>query len=186
MTTDSRLRSLPSWPTLQTLPTLPPHLRQLFAAFLLVIATGYTLGVFFVDHTTDAHPDGIAERFLGSEGVGVDPADLPADRDLQYEKTAAELLNITHTHIISLALVFLAVGGIFAMAVGVPAWLRAVLILEPFASILLTFGGMWLLRYHSPSWSFLIALSGVLMSACFYTMVGVSLWQLMRAAPHRK
>jgi hypothetical protein len=161
---------------------LPRIARHLLAAFLIVIATGYTLGAFFVEHTTDLRPDGIAERYIGTENMGIDPMTLPPERELQYEKTPAELLNITHTHMISLALVFLAVGGIFLFASGIPAWLRATLVLEPFLSIILTFGGMYLLRYYSPAWSVLIAVSGTLMSICFYAMTVVSLWQLLRPA----
>ena len=172
--------------TLPRLRDLPRLLRHLLASFLIVIAVGYTLGAFFVDHTTDTRPSGIAERFLGTEGVGIDPMAMPPERDIQYEKSPAELLNITHTHVISLALVFLAVGGIFAFASGIPGWLRGFLVLEPFLSIALTFGGMWLLRYHSPSWSILIAVSGGLMSVCFYAMVLVSLWQLLRGRLHRE
>lgn len=171
--------------TLPRLRDLPRLLRHLLASFLIVIAAGYTLGAFFVDHTTDTDPDGIAERFLGTEGVGIDPMAMPPEREIQYEKSAAEVLNITHTHVISLALVFLAVGGIFVFASGIPGWLRGFLVLEPFLSIVLTFGGMWLLRYHSPSWSILIAVSGMLMSLCFYVMVGVSVWQLLRGRLHR-
>jgi hypothetical protein len=164
---------------------LPRIWKQLLAAFLIVISAGFTLGVFFVNHTTETTPSGITERYLGSEAVGIDIDDLPPDRDVQYEKSPSEVLNITHTHMISLALVFLAVGAIFSFATGIPAWLRSLLIIEPFASIVLTFGGMWLLRYSSPAWSYLIAVSGTLMTICFYVMVGVSLWQLLRGRkPH--
>jgi hypothetical protein len=163
---------------LPPLRTLPPLLRHLLTAFLLVVTFGYTLGVFFVDHSTHLHPDGIAERYLGSETMGVDTDSATMDAELQYEKSASEMLNVTHTHMISLALLFLAVGSIFLLTSGPPSWLRATLVLEPFASIVLTFGGMWLLRYHSPAWSILIAVSGTLMTVCFYVMVGMSLWQL--------
>jgi hypothetical protein len=150
----------------------------LLTAFLLVVAFGYTLGVFFVDHSTHLRPDGIAERYLGSEAMGMDEVAPDHETELQFEKSPAEMLNVTHTHMISLALLFLAVGGIFLFTTGLPPWLRATLLLEPFASIILTFGGMWLLRYHSPAWSYLIAVSGTLMTVCFYVMVGMSIWQL--------
>ena len=162
-----------------TLRSLPRLHRLFLSAFLLVATGGYTLGVFFVDHSTGMRPNGIAERFLGTEGAGVDPASLPPERELQYEKSAAELLNVTHTHMISLALLFLAVGGVFLLAEGVPTWLRGTLVVEPFVSIVLTFGGMWLLRYHSPSWSLLLAASGTLMTLCFYLMTAISLRQLL-------
>ncbi|MBR9975562.1 MAG: hypothetical protein KFF77_08265, partial [Bacteroidetes bacterium] len=147
-------------------------------AFLLTAAAGFTLGVFFVDHTTGSRPDGVAERFRGSEAMGVPLEQLPAHAEIQYEKSPSELLNITHTHILALATLFLLTGGIFLLSSGIPPILKSFLVVEPFASLLVTFGGMWLLRYHSPAWGWVIAASGVLMTVCFYVMVGISLVQL--------
>lgn len=161
-----------------TLRTLPPAVRRLALAFLLTVTVGFTLGVFFVDHTTKSKPSGIAERYRGSESMGVDIEQLPADHDIQYEKSASEILNITHTHILSLGMLFLLVGGIFSLATGIPPALKSFLVIEPFVSLLLTFGGMYLLRYHHPAWSWMIAASGALMTACFYAMIVISVRQL--------
>lgn len=163
-----------------TLNSLPASLRQLLVAFLCAAAIGFTLGVFFVDHTTDAAPAGIAERYRGSEAMGIDIEQLPADREIQYEKSSSELLNITHTHFLSLGMLFLLVGGIFTFASGIRPALKSFLIIEPFLSLVLTFGGMWLVRFHHPAWAWMIAASGVLMTVCFYVMVAVGVYQLLR------
>jgi hypothetical protein len=163
-----------------TLRSLPASLRQLLVAFLLAAAAGFTLGVFFVDHTTEAAPAGIAERYRGSEAMGIDIEELPADREIQYGKSSSELLNITHTHILSLGMLFLLVGGIFVFASGIRPALKSFLIIEPFVSLVLTFGGMWLVRFHHPAWAWMIAASGVLMTVCFYAMVAVGVYQLLR------
>lgn len=162
-----------------TLRTLPRVWKGLLLAFLLTAAAGFTLGVFFVDHTTGSRPDGIAERFRGSEAMGVPLEELPVDAEIQYEKTPSELLNITHTHILALATLFLLTGGIFLLSTGIPPLLKSFLAIEPFVSLVVTFGGMWLLRYHSPAWGWVIAASGVLMTVCFYAMVIISLVQLV-------
>ena len=162
-----------------TLRSLPRAWKHLFIAFLLTSAVGFTLGVFFVDHTTDSRPDGIAERFRGTEAMGVPLEQLPADAELQFEKTPSELLNITHTHILALAGLFLLTGGIFLLSTGIPPFLKSFLVIEPFVSLVVTFGGMWLLRYHSPAWGWVIAASGVVMTICFYAMVVIAVWQLM-------
>ncbi|MFZ1731096.1 MAG: hypothetical protein WBQ23_03030 [Bacteroidota bacterium] len=163
-----------------SLRSLPPLLRRLFTAFLITASIGFTLGTFFVNHTTEATPTGIAERFRGSESMGVDLDQLPADREIQYEKSPSEMLNVTHTHILALSLLFLAVGGIFSLATGMPPRIKSFLIIEPFVSLILTFGGMWLVRYHNPAWGWMIGASGVLMAGCFYIMVGVGVYQLTR------
>lgn len=161
-----------------SLRTLPVVLRRLCLAFLLTATAGFTLGVFFVDHTTASNPAGIAERYRGSESMGVDIEGLPADREIQYEKSPSEMLNITHTHILSLGMLFLLVGGIFSLTTGIPPAMKTLLVIEPFLSLILTFGGMYLLRYHDPGWSWMIAASGVLMTVCFYAMVVISVYQL--------
>ncbi|MFA6233099.1 MAG: hypothetical protein WC824_02770 [Bacteroidota bacterium] len=166
-----------------TLRNFPPVLRRLLAAFLITASIGFSLGVFFVDHTTDADPVGIAERFRGSESMGVDLDALPADREIQYEKSPSEMLNVTHTHVLALSMLFLAVGGIFSFASGISPRIKSILIIEPFVSLILTFGGMWLVRYHHPAWAWMIGASGVLMVGCFYFMVGVGVYQLMGKKP---
>ncbi len=175
----------PTTPSLEMLKTvtlraLPRPLRRLLLAFLVIATVGYTLGAFFVDHTTGTRPAGIAERYRGSESMNVDLEKLPADREIQYEKSPAEMLNITHTHILALGMLFLAVGGIFSFASGIRPALKSFLVIEPFVSLIFTFGGIWLVRYHHPAWGWMIAVSGILMSLCFYAMAGVGIYQLLR------
>lgn len=159
---------------------LPRSVRHLLAAFLLTSMIGFTLGTIFVDHTTRSVPTGIAERFRGSESMGIDLEQLPVEREIQYEKSPSEMLNVTHTHILALSLLFLLTGAIFSLSTGIPPRLKYFLIIEPFVSLILTFGGMWLVRYHNPAWGWLIGASGVLMAGCFYFMVGVGMYQLLR------
>ncbi|MBE0643996.1 MAG: hypothetical protein IH600_07940 [Bacteroidetes bacterium] len=166
--------------TFPTVRDLPRPLRHLLAAFLITGMIGFTLGAFFVDHTTGTAPSGIAERFRGSEGIGVDLEQMPAEREIQYEKSPSEMLNVTHTHILALSMLFLLTGGIFSLATGIPPRLKAFLIIEPFVSLIVTFGGMWLVRYHHPGWGYVIAASGLLMAGCYYVMVCVGVYQLMR------
>ncbi len=162
---------------------LPLHVRQLLTAFLITVSIGFTLGAFFVEHTTSLDPPGIAERFKGTEEMGIDIDSLPEGRELQAEKSKSDLLNITHTHILALSMVFLLVGGIFSYTTILPAWLKSFVLIEPFVSLVATFGGMWLVRYGSAGWSWLLAASGLLMFACFSAMAAVSIiemWMLPR------
>ena len=48
-----------------------------------------------------------------------------------------------------------------------PGWLKSVILIEPFASIIVTFGGMWLLTDGPLWWSYVIGASGVFMVLCF-------------------
>lgn len=166
---------------LPSLRSLPVSIRLLLTAFLLAAAFGFTQGLLFVKHTTRMSTDGIAERYRGTEAMGIDPDKLPDDREIQYEKSEAEILNITHAHIITLSLLFLVVGGIFALSSGLPSWLRGFVLVEPFVSIVLTFGGMWLVRFQHPSWSLLMAVSGIAMTFSFFLMTGWTVWDMWRS-----
>ncbi|MCZ7556900.1 MAG: hypothetical protein M5R41_10915 [Bacteroidia bacterium] len=166
--------------SLPALHLLPTSLRLFLTAFLLAAAFGFVHGLLFVEHTTRLSTDGIAERYRGTEAMGLDPATLPPEREIQYEKSEAEILNITHAHIITLSLLFLAVGGIFALSTGLPSWLRGFVLVEPFFSIALTFGGMWLVRFSHPAWSALMAVSGLAMTFSFFLMTGWSIWSMWR------
>lgn len=162
---------------------LPHILKLLLTAFLLTVSIGYFLGAFFVEHTTRMNPDGMTERFKGTEALGIDLDEFPPEREIQYEKSESDLYNITHTHILSLSMLFVLVGTIFAFTRTLPKWLKSFCIVEPFLSILVTFGGMWFLRFHQPWWSYIIAISGTLMTTCFTVMVLISLWEMWRKEP---
>ena len=56
--------------------------------------------------------------------------------------------------------------------------LKTILIVEPFISILTTFGGIWLIRFVHPAFSYLVIISGILMYGCYFTMAGVLLYEL--------
>ena len=90
------------------LKSLPLHLKYLVTAFLLVLSIGYFTGIRFVDHTTAQTPVGIQENYLGNE------SDEDAT-EMKFKKTKQEMLNIVHTHILSMALIFLLTGVLVAM-----------------------------------------------------------------------
>ena len=64
--------------------------------------------------------------------------------DLKYKKSEREIISIVHSHVISFSLIFLLLGAL-VMLTSIPVWLKKVLIIEPFVSIILTFGGIWML-----------------------------------------
>ena len=83
-----------------------------------------------------------------------------------------------HNHILSLSLIFFAVGGIFYFSSIASGTLKSFLMIEPFAAIVTTFGGIWLMRYVSPAFTYLVILSGLTMGLCFAAMVILILVEL--------
>ena len=83
-----------------------------------------------------------------------------------------------HNHILSLALVFFALGSIFYFSSAVGDGWKAVLLVEPFVAIGTTFGGIWFMRFVSAHFSWLVMISGVSMVICYATMVILILKEL--------
>ena len=149
-------------------------LRLFLSAFLITLTIGYGVGLAFVKHTTSGTPAGLAEEYRGNG----DPA---AGAELKYEKSENELYTLIHNHILSLSMVFLVVGGLFYFSSLVKEGLRKFLMIEPLVALITTFGGIWLMRFVSPGFSWLVLVSGVTMVGCYFAMVILMLIELWRS-----
>jgi hypothetical protein len=146
-------------------------LRVFLTSFIVVLTIGYGIGLLFVDHTTSMTIDGIEQQFLGT------PESM-ATEELRYAKSPHEMFVFLHNHILSLALVFLALGSIFFFSSITPPRWKTFLMVEPFAAIITTFGGMVLVRYVSPLYSWLVIVSGISLAVCYVAMVMLILREL--------
>src|SRR2546422_10556992 len=79
--------------------SVPTTLRTLARWVTIVQLVGYTTSLTFVWHTTRLVPPGVAARYRG-----VDPEATQAA--MQFPKSFAEMLTITHTHLLSMAVIF--------------------------------------------------------------------------------
>ncbi len=139
-------------------------LRLFLTIFLFVLTVGYSIGLFFVDHTTKGTPQGLVEEYRGTP-EGNDSAEL------KYPKSEDEMYIFLHNHILSLSMVFFAVGGLFYFSSEVSDSVKKMLMVEPLAALLTTFGGIWLMRFVSERFSWLVLVSGVSMVGCYFAMV---------------
>jgi hypothetical protein len=142
--------------------------------FLIVLSAGYTAGLVFVDHTTSSSPGGITEEFAGNE------QSTSSTGDLKYAKSDREMYTLIHNHILSLAMVFFALGGIFYFSSIVSKRMKLFLLVEPLLAVVTTFGGIALVRSVHPAFSWLVMISGISMVLCFATMTGLILYELWR------
>ena len=156
----------PTWRLAQADTTV----KLFLTAFLLLLTSGYAIGLLFVDHTTSGTPEGLAEQYRGTP-EGVEKAEL------KYAKSPDEMSIFLHNHILSLSLVFFAVGGICSFSSIREGWKRF-LIVEPFVAIGTTFGGLGLMRFVSAAFSWLVLISGLTMVACYIVMVVIILKEL--------
>lgn len=188
-----------------TLRSLPLHLRQAARWLLITLTVGYSTGLLFVAHTTDLRPKGVEERYRGNQApdltlptfaadstalsampaetttTGSELAADAADEEMKFEKSYAEMLNITHTHILAVAGFFALTAFLFALTERPSRRLKSFLIIEPFVAMLTSFGAMWLMRYLHPAFSYLLILSSTSMAICFYLMVWFALRELFRS-----
>lgn len=151
--------------------SLPKQAKLFCTAFIIVLSIGYYTGLTFVSQTTSNSTTGIEENYLGNED------DLEADT-MKFKKGEREMLTIIHTHILSLSFIFF-LQGIFVLMTSLPKKLKGFLLVEPFVSIIVTFGGIYLLWLGHTWVKYLVILSGIIMTLCFTISSIVILKQLL-------
>ena len=156
-----------------TLSGLNRELRIFLLLFIIVLTAGITVGIIYLGSTVEMKLGGIEEHYKGS--LVSDEFDIPE----KYPRSTKDLLLTTHNHLLSLSLVFLAIGGIFSINSHISGKLKWFLMYEPFISILFTFGGIWGLRFLHSGFLWLVVLSGFLMYACYYVMAGICMRELV-------
>ena len=152
--------------------SFPETIRALGRWITIVQVVGYTTSLVFIRHTTGMTPDGVATRYRGS-----DPN--TAEAAMQFAKSFSEMLTVTHTHLFSMAAIFVFSGLALALCARPSERWRRILIVEPFGALLVSFSAMWLMRYADPRFSWLLAVSSGLMAITFYLQSFFILRELM-------
>jgi hypothetical protein len=152
-----------------------PTLRALGLWVTLVQLVGYSTGLLYVRHTTGMTPPGVSEQYRGSDSTAVTEAAM------KFPKSYAEMLNITHTHLLGMLVIFVLSGAALALCERPAERWRRLLITEPFAALLVSFAAMWLMRYVDPRFSWLLTLSSGIMAITFYVQSFWVLRELLRA-----
>jgi hypothetical protein len=151
---------------------LPKQAKLLIGAFIIVLSFGYYTGLRFVGENTGNTTQGIEEHYLGNE-------DIEDAEVMKFKKSEKEIIQMVHNHVISMAIIFLLLGGILLITSINPLF-KKVLIVEPFISIILTFGGIWLM-WSGVLWlKYVVVISGVMLTLTFTTSVVLILLQLGR------
>ena len=156
---------------------LPRKLKLLCFLTIFNLTIGVGVGLYYIGYTTQYSPSGTSEHFAGSNVS--DDFDIPD----KYPKPFSELLNTTHTHVISMTFIFLIIGGIFFFNSIITGSMKTILIVEPFISIIVTFGGIWLVRFIHPGFSYLVIISGILMYLSFFIMASTIFYELSIKPP---
>jgi len=157
------------------LQTFPSEIKWFLAAFVIVLSIGFYTGLLFVGQTSSTSPHGIEENYLGNEedeNAGV----------MKFKKSEREMLTIIHTHILSMSFIFFLLG-ILVWLTKLPGKLKLFLTIEPFFSVVFTFGGIYLLWTGLLWMKYVVIFSGFLMTATFAVSSVLVLIQLMKKSP---
>src|SRR6056300_1443000 len=149
---------------------LPKEIKLLIGSFLIVLSFGFFTGLLFVGETSATNPNGIEEQYLGNEG----DADAQV---MRFKKSGQEMLTLVHNHMLSMSIIFFLVG-ILVSITQLGKKLKLFLIVEPFLSVILTFGGLYLLWSGVLWMKYIVMLSGVLMTLTYTISVLIVFIQL--------
>ena len=153
--------------------TFPKELRLLIVAFLIVLSVGFYTGLLFVNETSSGNPDGIEEQYLGNE------EDLDA-KVMKFKKNEQQMLTLVHGHILSMSIIFF-LTGLILVTTRLNYKFKLFLLIEPFVSIILTFGGIYFL-WKGMLWvKYVVMFSGLLMTLSYTLAVLIILKQLIKS-----
>jgi hypothetical protein len=152
--------------------TLPNELKLLIGTFVIVLSIGFFTGLLFVSNTSSANPNGIEEQYLGNE----------TDEDatvMKFKKSDKEMLALVHNHVLSMSVIFFLIGLILSIT-QLKKKMKLFLMIEPFISVVFTFGGIYLLWKGLLWMKYIVMISGTLMTLTFTLSVIIILAQLLR------
>jgi hypothetical protein len=147
------------------------ELKILVAAFVIVLSIGFYTGLLFVGETSTVNPNGIEEQYLGNEND--DNVTI-----MKFKKSEQEMLTLVHNHILSMSIIFFLIGLILCTT-RLNKKLKLFLMIEPFISVVLTFGGLFLLWKGFFWMKYIVMFSGLLMTLTFTFSVLIILKQLL-------
>lgn len=148
----------------------PKEIKVLILVFISVLSIGFFGGLSFVNNTTAMQPASIETHYLGNE-------DDEEAEIMKFKKNEREILTVVHNHILSLSVIFFLLSLILATT-SINKKLKYFLMIEPFISIILTFGGIYLLWSGILWFKYVIIVSGTFMTLSFATAVISIIYQL--------
>ena len=151
------------------LKTIDKNLKKLLIYYLITIGIGFSLGVLYIYLNSEFSSSGIIEQYLGNND----------EWEPKLPKTLQDLVSHTHEHITMFSIIFLSLGIIFLYNSTIKGFWKRFLMIEPFLSIIITFGGFFVIRYVTINFSYMIIISSLLMYICFYVMLIISLYELI-------
>ena len=146
--------------------------KYFLAGFLITMAIGIAIGLSYVYLTTEMTPIGINDQFRGSEVLA---NEIPE----KFPKPLENMVLTTHNHLLSFSMITLLIGIIFYFNSIIGGKSKLILLLEPFASSLLMFASLWIMKFLYSGFVYLMIISAICTYLCWYIMIFVSVYELL-------
>ncbi|MFK5959140.1 MAG: hypothetical protein QM495_09780 [Lutibacter sp.] len=156
----------------------PREIKSVIFIFIIVLSVGFYGGLSFVNTTTSMKVTEIETNYLGNE------SDEEAEI-MKFKKSEREILTIVHNHILSMSVIFFLLSLLLATT-SINKKLKYFLMIEPFISVLLTFGGIYLLWSGILWFKYVIIISGIFMTFSFLIATFSIVYQLLFNKKHQK
>jgi len=150
--------------TFPPLQSWPAALKKLIFIFVCVAFLGVVVGGVMIEVTTHLTPEGVVQQYQG-----MDQSQMSGTEEMKFPKSVKEMLITTHNHILGLSSLFVIVGFLYLTSVEQRRW-QVILAVEPLISLVVTFGGLWVVRYLWSPFVYIVILSGTLMIGTFAWM----------------
>lgn len=150
-------------------------LKHFLFIYVLVLTTGISVGLAYLNQTTKMSSEGAIDRWRGSDTELLNEFEIPE----QYPKSAEDMLMTTHNHIIGFSFIFLSIGIIFYFNSVIEGFWKGFLMIEPLVSTLITFSSIWAVRFWGSGFIVVTIISAILMYGSFFVMAGVISYELM-------
>ena len=148
------------------------EVRLVYTGFLVLVSLGLaTMAVAQVAHY-GLTPSAIAIAVRGGERGGV----------MVFEKTFRELIELTHFHAFSMAVVYLILAHLI-IATRAPGWVKRGSIVLGFAGLTGDIAGLWLVRYASPRFAWLELAAWLAEWLAFVSFVVFPVWDMWVLGP---
>jgi len=149
----------------------PKEIKSLILVFIIVLSVGFYGGLSFVNNTTSMSSSEIESHYLGNEND-------EAAEVMKFKKSEGEILTVVHNHILSLSVIFFMLSLILATT-SINKKFKYFLMIEPFLSIILTFGGIYLLWSGITWFKYVVIFSGILMTFSFVSATIAIAYQIL-------
>lgn len=151
----------------------PKQLKKLILALLFSLTFGVCIGLGFLYYITSYSPHKAIERYNGSQTS--DEFEIVEN----YPKPISEIFITTHNHVIAFTLIFSVVAIIFYFSSVLNSFWKTFFLIEPFISIVISFGSLWLMRFVNPNFVYLMTVSSSIIYFSYFIMLSLIVYEII-------